>query len=253
MRNFLNSTHLFVTAFLVVLLATSLSVAEERIPMTNDRLDELLRQEFGDKEVEGGERAWRIVIPADDEQEKEDSEDDDAEDKSESEEDESKRDAAEEEGNETDAENEKEDGYCQEPEKVDGESILDDEELTIPGSSPEERLPPVMLVLTDSNANRMRMMMPIRKFDPNNVDDLRLALIALQSNYDRALDARYATQDGILWSVFIHPLESLTADDLKNGLDQVRALRRNTGTTFTSSELLFGVAAPQAQPEAQPN
>ena len=101
-----------------------------------------------------------------------------------------------------------------------------------------------MLVLTDTTADRMRLMMPIRKFDPTkNREDLQLALIALHANFDRALDARYATQNGMLWSAFIHPLESLTAKDLKNGLDQVRALRKNTGTTYTSSELLFGGAA----------
>ena len=92
-------------------------------------------------------------------------------------------------------------------------------------------------------------MMPIRKFDPRKAQDLRLALIALHSNYDRALDARYALQDGVLWSVFIHPLESLTEGDLKNGINQVRALRKNTGTTFTSSELLFGSAPPEGEEE----
>ena len=118
----------------------------------------------------------------------------------------------------------------------------------MPGASVEERLPAIMVVLTDDRADRMRLMMPIRKFDPGRTQDLRLALIALHSNYDRALDARYALQDGILWSVFIHPLESLTAGDLKNGIDQVRALRKNTGTTFTSSDLLFGVT-PEEQEE----
>ena len=108
-----------------------------------------------------------------------------------------------------------------------------------------------MVVLTDSRANRMRLMMPIRTLDPSKQEDLRLALIALTSNYDRALDARYALQQGVLWSVFIHPLESLTEDDLENAIDQVRTLRKNTGTTFTSSDLLFGGAAPEEREEEQ--
>jgi len=60
----------------------------------------------------------------------------------------------------------------------------------MPGSSDEEKLPPVMVVLTDDRADRMRLMMPIRKFDHSKSTDLKLALIALHSNYDRALDAR---------------------------------------------------------------
>lgn len=107
------------------------------------------------------------------------------------------------------------------------------------GPGAGERLPPLVLVLTDERADRMRIMMPIRKFDPERLEDLQLALIALQANYDRALDARYAVQDGVLWSAFIHPLSSLTAKDLASAVRQVQGLRDNTGTTYSSGELLF--------------
>ena len=192
--------------------------------MTNERMDELLRDEFGDDLVEGREGAWRIVLSEDDEElpegEAEQSDDLDDSDLPKLESSDEQSDDAEEDG----------------------------EEEELPGASVEERLSPVMVVLTDSRADRMRLMMPIRSFDPRKTQDLRLALIALDSNYDRALDARYAIQDGVLWSVFIHPLESLTDADLKNGIDQVRTLRKNTGTSFTSSEMLFG-AAPKPQEE----
>lgn len=108
------------------------------------------------------------------------------------------------------------------------------------GPGADDHLPPMVVILTDERADRMRIMMPIRPFDPEQVEDLRLALIALHANYDRALDARYALQDGVLWSVFIHPLGSLTSDDFANALRQVQTLRKSTGTTYSSGDLLFG-------------
>lgn len=101
----------------------------------------------------------------------------------------------------------------------------------------------MMMVMTDEKANRMRMMMPIQPFDPAKEEDVRTALIALHANYDRALDARYAVSDGILWSAFIHPLSSLSEEDLASAIHQVRTLRKNTGTTYSSGALLF---APKA-------
>ena len=202
---------LILVAFFSLFLFATFSMAQERVPMTNDRMDDLLREEFGDERVETREErpgAWQIILGEDDE----DDEDEDDEDE-------------------------------------DDEDNGEDDQDEVPGASAAEKLPPIMVVLTDDRSDRMRLMMPIRKFDPRKAQDLRLALIALHSNYDRALDARYALQDGVLWSVFIHPLESLTEGDLKNGINQVRALRKNTGTTFTSSELLFGSAPPEGEDE----
>jgi len=121
------------------------------------------------------------------------------------------------------------------------------------GPGAGDRLPAVLMVLTDQRANRMRIMMPIREFDPEEVEDLQLALIAMHANYDRALDARYAVHEGVLWSVFIHPLGSLTSGDLANAIAQVQTLRDNTGTTYSSTDLLFGGGlAPPGPPNAKP-
>jgi len=99
-----------------------------------------------------------------------------------------------------------------------------------------------LLVITDERANRMRIMVPIQSFDPEKDEDLKTALFALHANYDRALDARYAISEGILWSAFIHPLRSLTEEDLASALEQVQTLRKNTGTTYSSGALIFGPA-----------
>ena len=220
---------LILVAICVPFLLPTLSVAQEPVLMTNEKMGEQLREKFGDDRVEGRDGVWKIVLTEDNEEEEPDEELEELGD-----------------GDSSDA---------QPADEELGENELgndedsDDEEL--PGAGAEEQLPPIMVVLTDSRANRMRLMMPIRTLDPSKQEDLRLALIALTSNYDRALDARYALQQGVLWSVFIHPLESLTEDDLENAIDQVRTLRKNTGTTFTSSDLLFGGAAPEEREEEQ--
>ena len=109
----------------------------------------------------------------------------------------------------------------------------------------------LLMVITDENANRMRIMMPIQPFDPEKAEDLQTALIALHANYDRALDARYAISEGFLWSAFIHPLGSLTENDLDSALQQVQTLRQNTGTSYSSGALIFGGGQAEEAPEEE--
>jgi hypothetical protein len=93
-------------------------------------------------------------------------------------------------------------------------------------------------VLCDEEHNRMRVMAPIgelRELDPEF-----LALL-LRSNFDRALDAKFTLRGNELWSLFVHPLSTLASDDLGLFLDQVVTLARNTGTTYASTELVFGL------------
>jgi len=93
-------------------------------------------------------------------------------------------------------------------------------------------------VLSDEEHNRIRVMAPIgelRELDPEF-----LALL-LRSNFDRALDAKFALRGNELWSVFVHPLSTLLSDDLGLFLDQVVTLVKNTGTTYASTELVFGL------------
>ena len=176
----------------------------DREPMTNERLGKLLKKHFPKEPFrQTGPGMWIIEVDGDPDKPQQD----DAEDSS--------------------VENE------------------DDQTDQLQGEQPDaaEAMDGVMLVMTDENANRMRIMMPIQSFDPRNEDDLKTALIALHANYDRALDARYAVSDGVLWSAFIHPLRSLTEEDLSGAIQQVRTLRKTTGTTYTSGALIFGPKA----------
>lgn len=95
---------------------------------------------------------------------------------------------------------------------------------------------PVM-VLTDESHNRMRVIAPASELKPV---DQQILMRMMEANFARALDARYAVFQGIVWVAFIHPLASLRERDLISGLQQVITLVKTTGTTFSSSELQFG-------------
>jgi hypothetical protein len=94
-------------------------------------------------------------------------------------------------------------------------------------------------VVSDLEHDRMRIMAPIGEL---RVTDASFLSILLQANFDRALDAKYALRKKELWSVFMHPLSTIVPDDLGTFVDQVVQLVKNTGTTYASSDLIFGVS-----------
>ena len=95
----------------------------------------------------------------------------------------------------------------------------------------------VVMVVTDESHNRMRIITPVAEV--TDLDE-SIWLIALTANFDRALDARYAVNGDYLWAAFIHPLQQLTDAQFLDALDQVVTLADNFGTTFSSSDLVFG-------------
>ena len=203
---------------------------EQSSRMNNRRLGKLLKKHFPDKKVEGQAGLWRIALDNDAEA-TEGAESEEGSDNKESKPEENRL-------NGRNGSLKKEEAGDQQPEE---------EQALGPGGT--NHLPPVIHVMTDERADRMRIMIPIRRFNTQNLENLQLALIVLQANYDRALDARYAVHDGLLWSAFIHPLGSLTPKDLQNALQQVKTLAENTGTSYSSSPMIF---APQGGPQGGP-
>lgn len=94
-----------------------------------------------------------------------------------------------------------------------------------------------LVLIADESADRMRLITPIVKVDKMEAQDL---YIVMESNYHQALDARYATSNGILYSVFIHPLSPLDETQLMSALRQVATLAITYGSHYTSGELNFG-------------
>ena len=95
----------------------------------------------------------------------------------------------------------------------------------------------VVLVVTDESHNRMRIISPIVEVTETSEE---IWLLTLQANFDRALDARYAVNGDYLWSAFIHPLQELSDAQFLDGIEQVVTLAANFGTSFASSDLMFG-------------
>lgn len=93
--------------------------------------------------------------------------------------------------------------------------------------------------MTDLHFDRMRIIAPIIELDEVSVD---MRDQCLEANFHTALDARYATSDGVLYAAFIHPLSPLDEDQVESAVRQVASLVETFGTTFSSGELVFGTA-----------
>ena len=94
-----------------------------------------------------------------------------------------------------------------------------------------------MVVVTSPPHDRMRIVSPIPGSKAEQASEMTTLL---KANFDRALDARYALYEGRLWSVYLHPLSSLTEAELKSALNQVANLVITYGSTYSSSQLVFG-------------
>lgn len=92
-------------------------------------------------------------------------------------------------------------------------------------------------IITDENADRMRIIAPVSKTEDLESGEYERIL---QANFDSALDARYAIAKSVLWSAFIHPLSPLTDRQFIEGLGQVVNLVTTFGTTYHSGSAVFG-------------
>ena len=100
-----------------------------------------------------------------------------------------------------------------------------------------------MIAVSDSNADRMRIIAPIVKqadIEPVQKDAM------LEANYHSALDVRYAISNGIVWTAYIHPLSPLDEAQVLSALDQVRQSALSFGTSYSSTGLVFGGQAKPA-------
>jgi len=122
--------------------------------------------------------------------------------------------------------------------KLDGLIKMMDSEAVRNGNSWQFTLSERQIfVITDTAADRMRVMSPIA-----NAAGLSGNLLErmLQANYDAALDARYAIAQNVVWSVFVHPLISLEEKDFLSGTAQTVVAAQTYGTTFSSGMFVYG-------------
>lgn len=94
-----------------------------------------------------------------------------------------------------------------------------------------------LLILSDESFNRIRVVAPVA--EAQGVDEPMLMRM-MEANFTSSLDARYAIFQGMVWTIFAHPLDSLRERDLVSGLKQVINLVKTTGTSYSSTGLRFG-------------
>ena len=92
--------------------------------------------------------------------------------------------------------------------------------------------------VSDATHDRMRLIAPIAKLD--SLEEAPLAIL-LTANFHTTLDARYAISEGVVYAAFLHPLSTLTHEELESAIRQVSALSRNFGSSYSSGELVYGV------------
>ena len=95
----------------------------------------------------------------------------------------------------------------------------------------------IVMIVIDAEADRMRIISPIVK---NEDVPIEIYTRMLQANFDSALDARYAIANEIIWGAFIHPLRSLSDEELLSGIAQVVTVADTFGTTYSSGALIYG-------------
>jgi len=91
-------------------------------------------------------------------------------------------------------------------------------------------------IITSEQANRMRIISPIRSSEDLGKNKLYRMM---QANFDSALDARYSIAKGKLWSAFIHPLTELSDEQFFSGLAQTITLVNSYGKSYSSGALVF--------------
>ena len=89
----------------------------------------------------------------------------------------------------------------------------------------------LIYLVTDENANRMRLMAPV--IEQSKLKDKDMVTL-MAANFDKALDAKYALYNNFLWSVFTHPLKELQSKQIVDAFYQVKTLVKNYGTTYNS-------------------
>lgn len=113
-----------------------------------------------------------------------------------------------------------------------------DPEAKVEGASAQFMVKDRGLILVgDENAGRMRIMTPIARAEAL---DSSMYPRMLQANFDAVLDARYAMANGIVWSVFIHPLPPMDEAQFANAVSQVYVAAETFGGGYTSGALVYG-------------
>ncbi len=93
-----------------------------------------------------------------------------------------------------------------------------------------------VIVVGDETFDRLRILVGIQSAKDLTQDQL---MQIAESNYDTALDARYAISQEILWSMYAHPLKSLGDRQFISAIGQTVNLAISYGDGYSSGGILF--------------
>ena len=93
-----------------------------------------------------------------------------------------------------------------------------------------------VIVVGDETFDRLRILVGIQSAKDLTPDQL---MQIAKSNYDTALDARYAISQKILWSMYAHPLKSLGDRQFISAIGQTVNLAISYGDGYSSGGILF--------------
>jgi len=105
-----------------------------------------------------------------------------------------------------------------------------------------------MALLTSRPHDRMRIVAPIGP-EAELTGQQRKRM--LEANFHSALDARYATSNGLVYVAYIHPLSPLRREEMQSALRQIAELVKTFGTAYSSGELSFGSPSPPPKSDRQ--
>lgn len=104
----------------------------------------------------------------------------------------------------------------------------------------------ILFIITDETNNRMRIFTPIMEKEDLGEGQLEAML---EANFHAALDAKYALFNGVVASLFTHPLKELSSEQLIDAVKQVATAANNFGTTYSSTNLIFGGGLEEEAPK----
>lgn len=94
-----------------------------------------------------------------------------------------------------------------------------------------------LICVYDETHNRMRILAPIKAFAEVTAEEKDRMLSA---NFHSTLDARYCASNGMLYAAYLHPLASLSRQDLLSAVYQTASLSLSFGRDYSSGLLTFG-------------
>lgn len=108
----------------------------------------------------------------------------------------------------------------------------------------------LLYIITDENADRMRIFTPVLEQD--KLEDGQLEKM-LEANFHAALDAKYSLYEGLVISVYTHPLGALQKDQFIDAMQQVVNLADTFGGSYSSTSVIFNPGGADSESETEPS